>query len=89
MYSDSARQFGIDKKEGLLKTFMSNDWMHGVLVNHQIDDSIKTMASLILGAQITISAIATLYFQSRNVSAEAAINILQSHSKTEYKFGEH
>jgi len=71
----SARHFGIDKKEGLLKTFMSNDWMHGVLVNHQVDDRIKTLASLILGAQISISAGATLYYQSCNDSALSMFSV--------------
>lgn len=59
----SARQFGIDKHEGCLKTFMSNDWMHGVLVNHQLDDKIKTIASLILGSELTISTMALMYYQ--------------------------
>ena len=64
----SARQFGIDKKEGLFKTFMSNDWMHGVLVNPQVDDKIRGLASLILGSQISISVVSIMYFQSQNVS---------------------
>lgn len=64
----SARQFGIDKNEGCLKTFMSNDWMHGVLVNHQLDEKIKTIATLIIGSELVISATALMYFQSQNDS---------------------
>ena len=64
----SARQFGIDTKEGLLKTFMSNDWMHGVLVNHQIDERIKKLALGILMPQLFVSAGTLLYYQRQNVS---------------------
>ena len=64
----SARQFGIDKSEGCLKTFMSNDWMHGVLVNPQLDEKIKTIASLIIGSEIVLSAGTLMYHQQQNVS---------------------
>ena len=64
----SARHFGIDKKEGLLKTFMSNDWMHGVLVNPQVDDKVKAITTLILGSEVLLSSAALIYFQSCNVS---------------------
>jgi hypothetical protein len=65
----SARHFGIDKKEGLLKTFMSNDWMHGVLVNPQVDDKVKAIASIILGSEVLLSSAALMYYQSRNNSS--------------------
>ena len=64
----SARQFGIDTKEGLLKTFMSNDWMHGVLVNDKIDERIRKLALGILMPQLLISASTLLYYQWQNVS---------------------
>lgn len=66
----SARHFGIDKSEGCLKTFLSNDWMHGVLVNHHFDERIKTIATLIIGSQITLSAGALMYHQSQNNSSD-------------------
>ena len=58
----TARQFGIERKEGLLKTFMSNDWMHGILVNRVGDEKIKTIASLIIGSEILTSATSLMYF---------------------------
>lgn len=58
----SARQFGIDKNEGCFKTFMSNDWMHGVLVNHTHDDKIKAVATFIIGSQLAVSAAAIMYY---------------------------
>ena len=64
----TARHFGIDKNEGIVKTFMSNDWMHGILVNHVGDEKIKTIASLVIGSEILTSATALMYFQSNNVS---------------------
>lgn len=45
---------------------MSNDWMHGVLVNHNIDDKIKTIATFIIGSELVISAVALMYYQSWN-----------------------
>ena len=64
----TARHFGIDKKEGFVKTFMSNDWMHGILVNHHGDEKIRTIATLIIGSEILISGSSLIYFQSHNVS---------------------
>ena len=64
----TARQFGIDRKEGLLKTFMSNDWMHGVLVNYNVDHKVRAIASLILGAEILTTSIALMNFTSQDVS---------------------
>lgn len=74
----SARHFGIDKSEGCLKTFLSNDWMHGVLVNHHFDERIKTIATLIIGSQILLSAGALMYHQSQNVSASSQATLLSS-----------
>lgn len=64
----SARQFGIDKNDGLGKTLMSNDWMHGIFVNPIHDQKIKMIATLIVGSQLVISGIALMYFQNSNVS---------------------
>ena len=64
----SARHFGIDKTDGLAKTFMSNDWMHGIFVNEPSDDKIKAIAALIIGSEICLSAGMLIYFQSNNVS---------------------
>ena len=64
----TARHFGIDKNDGLVKTFMSNDWMHGIFVNAHSDDKIKVLASLIIGSEITVSTGAVMYFQATNVS---------------------
>ena len=60
----TARHFGIDKNEGIVKTFMSNDWMHGILVNHPhaSDEKIKAIATFILGGEILISGTALMYF---------------------------
>jgi len=59
----TARHFGIDKNEGIVKTFMSNDWMHGIFVNdHAADQKLKTIATLIIGSEILTSATALLYF---------------------------
>jgi len=64
----SARHFGIDKSDGLAKTFMSNDWMHGILVKEPSDEKIKVLASLIIGSEICLSAGSLLYFQANNNS---------------------
>lgn len=45
---------------------MSNDWMHGVLVNPQSSDAIKIIAKVLLGSQIIISSISLMYFQTNN-----------------------
>ena len=66
----SARHFGIDKSEGLAKTFMSNDWMHGIFVKEPSDEKIKVIASLIIGSEICLSAGTLVYFQSNNVSKQ-------------------
>jgi len=65
----SARHFGINKADGLIKTFMSNDWMHGVLVKEPSDDKIKVLASLIIGSEICLSAGSLIYYQANNNSA--------------------
>ena len=64
----SARHFGIDKSDGLAKTFMSNDWMHGIFVKEPSDKKIKVIASLIIGSEICLSAGALIYYQARNVN---------------------
>jgi len=62
----TARQFGIDRKEGQLKTFMSNDWMHGVLVNYNVDTKVRTIASLILGAEILSTSVALVNYTAKD-----------------------
>lgn len=76
----TARQFGIDRKEGLLKTFMSNDWMHGVLVNYQVDHKVRALASLLLGAEILTTSVALMNFTSKDVSTFVKIfkNLVKS-----------
>ena len=64
----TARQFGIDRKEGQLKTFMSNDWMHGVLVNYNVDHKVRTIASLLLGAEILSTSVALVNYTAKDVS---------------------
>jgi len=64
----TARQFGIDRKEGLLKTFMSNDWMHGVLVNYNVDHKVRSIARLLLGAEILSTSVALVNYTSKDVS---------------------
>jgi len=64
----TARQFGIDRKEGLLKTFMSNDWMHGVLVNYNVDHKVRSIARVLLGAEILSTSVALVNYTSKDVS---------------------
>ena len=63
-----ARKFGIDKREGLLVTFFTNDWMHCIFENPASGQNLKKLASCIIAAEMTLATIALMYYQSSEVS---------------------
>ena len=62
-----AKQFGIDKSEGIVKTFFSNDWIHSIFINQYASKTSQKIAQALITSQITFSAIALAYFQGSEV----------------------
>lgn len=66
--SRKGRGSGIDRSQGLMNNFFSNDWLHGVLVENDRLKHLRNTALIFLGFEIVGSAGVLYHTQSQNVS---------------------
>ena len=65
----NAKAHGIQRREGLLRTFFNNDWTHSILANQFAPEGSRNTAMLLIGGEVLASVAMVAWFQGSDVSS--------------------
>lgn len=66
------RQSGVSETQTLVSAFFSKDWTNAILLDktRSASSNVKTVAKILIGAQVVVSGVTMLATQTGNVSKE-------------------